>query len=282
MLEAEQVIDVRLVTELPNSDQEETTELSIHAILGKPHHTTMKVTGKLHSTEVLILIDVGSTHNFIFDVLLSELKLVQELRITQDFHPFSLGGADLVLGIQCTVLLVKKKDNTWRMCIDYRALNKITIADRYPIPIIDELLDELYEARTFSKLDLGSGYYQIRVTALDVKKTTFRTHLGHYEFKAFVRNYGLIARPLTALTKKEGFTWLEDALKAFKNLKHALLTTPVLRLPDFSKPFVIECDASSDGVGAILSQEDHPVAYFIKGFPPLSALNRLIIGSCWP
>lgn len=276
--------------------------------------------------------------------------------------------------------------------MDYRRLNTLTVKNKFPLPIVDELLDELAGTKHFSKLDLRAGYHQIRVRPADEEKTAFKTHHGHFQFRVmpfgltnapatfqcvmnsifapflrkfvivflddilvysaswgehlehlrfvlellrshkffaklskcsfgqpsiqylghvisskgvatdpektaameqwpvptsatelrgflgltgyyrkFVQNYSIISKPLTQLLTKKGFEWNDQAEQAFTALKQAMVHTPVLALPDFNCPFTVETDACETGVGAVLMQKGHPVAYMSKS---LGIMNR--------
>jgi hypothetical protein len=128
------------------------------------------------------------------------------------------------------VLLVKKKDNTFRFCVDYRHLNAITLKGAYPIPIIDEFLDKLKGARWFSSLDLCSGFYQIPMHLDDCFKTAFQTHEGHYEFR--VMSFGMTGAPhtfkkamnivLAPLLRKSVLVFFDDILVYNSTYEHHL------------------------------------------------------------
>ncbi|XP_057543336.1 uncharacterized protein LOC130821562 [Amaranthus tricolor] len=280
-------------------------------------------------------------------------------------------------------LLVPKKDGTWRMCIDSRSMNNITIKYRFPIPRIDDMLDELGGSEWFSKIDLRSGYHQICMKQGDEWKTAFKTKYGLYEwlvmpfgltgapstfmrlmnevlrpflgkfivvylddilvyskeitehlnhlqqlfevlrkqrlyaklekcsfllsevsflgyivgkegvrvdpakvkaiqewptpttltqvrsfhglasfYRRFIKNFSSVLAPVTECTKQGKFEWTPAAQRAFETLKDMMCKAPILKLPDFAKPFELECDASGVGIGAVLVQEGRPIAFF--------------------
>ncbi|GJV45617.1 putative reverse transcriptase domain-containing protein [Tanacetum coccineum] len=256
------------------------------------------------------------------------------------------------------VLFVKKKDGSFRMCIDYRELNKLTVKNRYPLPRIDDLFDQLQGSSVYSKIDLRSGYHQLRVRDEDIPKTAFRTRYGHYEFQVMpfgltnapavfmdlmnrvckpyldkfvivfiddiliysrnkeehanhlriilellkkeklyakfskcdfwirivqflghlIDNQGLhvdpakikaIAKSLTELTQKnKKYIWGKDQETAFQLLKQKLCKAPILALPEGNDDFVVYCDASHQGLGAVLMQREKVIAYASRQLKP--------------
>ncbi|GJX09422.1 putative reverse transcriptase domain-containing protein [Tanacetum coccineum] len=246
------------------------------------------------------------------------------------------------------VLFVKKNDGSFRMCIDYRELNKLTVKNRYPLPRIDDLFDQLQGSSVYSKIELRSGYHQLRVREYDIQKIAFRTRYSHYEFQVmpigltnasvvFMDLMNRVCKPyidkfvivfiddiliyskkkeeheehlklkLELLKKEELYAkfskyefWLsnvqflghmidsegihvdpakiesimywaspktlteicqflglrEKEETAFQILKQKLCSMPILALPEGSKNFVVCCDASHKGLGAILMQNE--------------------------
>ncbi|GJW46856.1 putative reverse transcriptase domain-containing protein [Tanacetum coccineum] len=138
------------------------------------------------------------------------------------------------------------------MCIDYRELNKLTMKNRYPLPRIDVLFDQLQGSSVYSKIDLRSVYHELRVRDEDIPKMAFRTRYG----------FSKIAKPMTKLTQKNmKFDWTEKAEAAFQLLKKKLCCAPILSLPEGSENFVVYCDASCKGLGAVLMQKEKVIAY---------------------
>ncbi|GKE17983.1 putative reverse transcriptase domain-containing protein [Tanacetum coccineum] len=228
------------------------------------------------------------------------------------------------------VLFVKNKDGLFRICIDYHELNKLTVKHRYPLPRIDDLFDQLQGSSIYSKIDLRSGYHQLRVREEDIPKTAFRMRYGHYEFQVmpfgltnapavfmdlmnripkvqflehvidskgihvdpekiesikdwaspkslteirqflglagyhrrFIEGFSKIAKSMTKLTQKNvKFDWGEKEEIAFQLIKQKLCSAPILALPKGSENFIVYCDASHKGLGAVLMQNEKVIAY---------------------
>ncbi|GJX85359.1 putative reverse transcriptase domain-containing protein [Tanacetum coccineum] len=225
------------------------------------------------------------------------------------------------------------------MCVNYRELNKLTVKNRYPLPKIDDLFDQLQGSSVYSKIDLRSGYHQLRVREDDIPKTAFRTRYGHYEFQVmpfgltnapadekeheehlrlilelvkkeelyakfskcihvdpakiesikdwaspktpteirqflglagyyqrFIKGFSKIAKPMTKLThKKVAFEWGDKHEAAFQTLKHKLYSAPILALPQGVENFIVYCDASHKGLGAVLMQNEKIWRHYLYG-----------------
>ncbi|KAL0336535.1 UNVERIFIED_CONTAM: Transposon Ty3-G Gag-Pol polyprotein [Sesamum radiatum] len=170
------------------------------------------------------------------------------------------------------VLFVKKKDGSMRLCVDDHQLNRVTVKNKYPLPRIVDLLDQLKGATTFSKIDLRSGYWQLRIVENDIPKIAFRTRYGHYEF--LVIPFGLTNAPATfiALTNRTFHEYLHQFVIVFiddilvysrsmeEHEQHLRIVLQVLKEKEFSG-YVVYTNASKQGLGCVLMQNGKVIAY---------------------
>ncbi|KAK1647967.1 hypothetical protein QYE76_065772 [Lolium multiflorum] len=179
------------------------------------------------------------------------------------------------------ILLVKKADHSWRLVVDYRHLNVLTVKGKYPLPVIDELLDELAGTHWFSKLDLNAGYHQIRLAPGEEYKTAFQSHNGHYEFK--VMAFGLTGAPATfqhamnaslaPVLRKFALVFFDD-IRIYTatyddHLQHLAIVLDILKR-DQCSPSILTL---AMWVLERFSQQGHPLAYVSRALGPR---NRML------
>uniref|UniRef100_A0A2N9J0L0 Integrase catalytic domain-containing protein n=1 Tax=Fagus sylvatica TaxID=28930 RepID=A0A2N9J0L0_FAGSY len=159
------------------------------------------------------------------------------------------------------VLLVPKKDGTWRMCVDCRAINNITVKYRHPIPRLDDMLDELHGSCIEVDEEKVNAIKEWPTPKSITEVRSFHCLASFYQ--RFVKDFSTLAALLTEVIKKNvGFHWGADQENAFATIKERLCSAPVLALSNFNKAFEIECDALGIGIGAILMQDRRPIAFF--------------------
>ncbi|GKE09395.1 putative reverse transcriptase domain-containing protein [Tanacetum coccineum] len=168
------------------------------------------------------------------------------------------------------VLFVKKNDGSMRMCIDYMEQNKLTIKNRYPLPRIDDLFDQLQEVQFLGHVVNRDSIYvdpskveSVKNWKIPESSTEIRSFLGLAGYyRRFIKNFSKIAKPLTLLTQKnKTYVWGNEQDEAFRILKQKLCNAPVLALPDRPDDFVAYCDASKQGFGCVLMQRGKVTAY---------------------